>query len=89
MHLLLFLHPDDSFLDPIHIDEIVMAEFPDLAMDPTGDWTEIVRSAMTHGPCGITALRAPCMIFKDGGHTQLCSKRYPRPFQAETVVQED
>lgn len=29
------------------------------------------------------------MICKHGGHTRLCSKRYSRPLQVETVVQED
>lgn len=42
-------------MDAERINEIVMAEFPDIGMDPTGELTEIVRTIMTHGPCGIAA----------------------------------
>ena len=33
MHLLLFLHPDDRFMDADRIDQIISAELPDPALD--------------------------------------------------------
>ena len=89
MHLLLFLHSEDRFLNADKIDQIVMAELPDAEMDPSGQLTELVKSMMVHGPCGEQAPRAPCMMSKDGGRTMTCSKKYPRAFQEHTSVLED
>lgn len=38
---------------------------------------------MLHGPCGENAKNAPCII--DGK----CSKHFPKPFYAETTIDED
>ena len=89
MHLLLFLHPEDRFLDAARVDEIVSAEFPDPESDPTGELTGIVRSVMTHGPCGVHNPKAPCMSQAIGGGPATCSKRYPRAFTDETLMQQD
>ncbi|KAH0614326.1 uncharacterized protein H6S33_006212 [Morchella sextelata] len=89
MHLLIFLHPDDRFLTAERIDEIVCAELPDPATDPTGELNAIIRSCMVHGPCGEANMRSPCMASKKNGGPTACSKRYPKAYQSETVVQED
>lgn len=88
MHLLLFLHPDDQIFDAAKIDEIVSAELPTEEDDPTGELFGIVSSVMLHGPCGNQNLNAPCMKRSDHGSPQ-CTKRYPREFLPETVVQEN
>ena len=88
MHLLLFLHADDQFLTPERIDEIVCAELPDPALDQNGKLSAIITSCMVHGPCGSFAPTSPCMQ-KQSGTMGICTKRYPKAFQAETSVQED
>ena len=42
MHLLLFLHPEDRFLTPEHIEEIICAELPTPLQNPTGDLQTII-----------------------------------------------
>ena len=88
MHLLLFLHPDDRFLTPERIDEIVCAELPDPMLDIDGELSTIITSCMVHGPCGPLAPNSPCMQASSGG-TKSCSKRYPKEYQESTQVQED
>jgi hypothetical protein len=84
LHMLLFLQDSDHFLEPDVIDEMVCAELPDPSWDPDGELTDIVRSAMIHGPCGEFNERSPCMDPDQG-----CTKRYPRAFCDETSVGED
>jgi helitron helicase-like protein len=68
LHLLVFL---DQFLEPEVIDDMVCAELPDVSWDPDVELTDIVKSAMIHGPCGELSDKSPCMDH-DG-----CTKRYP------------
>jgi Helitron helicase-like domain at N-terminus len=86
IHLLLFLHPDDRFLDAIRIDQVVSAELPDPLLDPTGELTKIVQSTMVHGPCGADYPKAPCMVRQSPNDPLRCSKRFPKPFQPITTV---
>jgi hypothetical protein len=84
-HILLFLHVDDRrrYLDPANIDRVICAELPTPEMDPTGTLRSLISKSMIHGPCGIDEPNAACM---DGAK---CTKRYPRPFQDTTVVNND
>ncbi len=88
LHLLLFIE-NESFNTPGIVDEIVCAELPDLAWDPTGELTEIVLAQMTHGPCGQDNPDAPCMARKNASGPPSCSKRFPKAFQETTRIQED
>ena len=49
--------------------------------DPEG--YKVVTEYMLHGPCGKEVKYAPCTI--EGK----CTKRYPKSFYAETMVDED
>lgn len=89
MHLLLFLKTCARFLTPERIDEVVCARLPDPEWDPTGELTEIVLSNMTHGPCGLDNLNAPCMASRFTNMPPTCQKRFPKPFSELTVVHED
>ena len=89
MHLLLFLHTDDHFMTAERIDKIVCAEIPDANLDSTGELAAIIQSAMVHGPCGIVNPQAPCMAPDGTRSIGKCSKRFPKEYQEETVVQED
>ncbi|KAA6407002.1 MAG: hypothetical protein FRX48_09300 [Lasallia pustulata] len=53
--------------DQERIDQVVRAELPDPAMDPDGTLTEIVKSQLTHGPCGVHDPKAPCMVDTSDG----------------------
>jgi hypothetical protein len=58
----------------------VCAGLPDPTIDPLG--YTLVDEFMVHGPCGILDDKCPCM--KDG----TCSKRFPKSFNSETMVDE-
>ena len=75
-HMLLCLDPADKPRTPADIDQIVCAELPDPDTQPAL-W-QVVTNCMVHGPCGPKCL-------KDGK----CSKKYPRPWQPETSVEND
>ena len=79
IHILLWIKGGVQAAD---IDKLISAEIPDKDKDPI--LFDIVTSQMVHGPCGRALDRnAPCM--QDGR----CTKRYPRPFVAETQLGED
>ena len=89
IHLLLFLHPDDRYLEIDRIDQIICAELPDPAIDIDNSLKDIVISQMVHGPCGPRFPKAPCMTKSDQSTATHCCKNFPRAFQKTTVVQED
>ena len=89
IHILLFLHRDSDFLDCERIDNFICAELPSPEWDPDNILTKIVQHQLTHGPCGEANLNAPCMIPNPSGSGQICSKKFPKAFNAETVVNED
>ena len=87
MHLLLFLHPDDHFLDANKIDAIICAELPESNLQQSRELFEIIKTVMVHRPCGDINIHVPCMQTVNG--TTSCSKRFPKAFQEETILQED
>ena len=89
MHLLLFLQVDHSFITPENINKIISAEIPVPDSDRNHELAAIIKSCMTHGPCGRDFLHLPCMT-KAGNSGQIsCSKHYPKSFSEETIVEEN
>ncbi|GJZ69659.1 ATP-dependent DNA helicase PIF1 [Tanacetum coccineum] len=66
---------------PSEIDDIISAEMPSPKDDPDG--YKVVTDYMLHGPCGKDARNVACT--NDGK----CSKHFPKPFLAETFLDED
>lgn len=88
-HILLILDEQARYLDPVLIDKIICAEFPDPAIDPSGRLQRIVESTMLHGPCGDSINpKSPCMAKNKYGKN-VCSKNFPKAFQPQTVVDEN
>ncbi|GKD33726.1 ATP-dependent DNA helicase PIF1-like protein [Tanacetum coccineum] len=63
------------------IDDIISAELPSPTTDPAG--YKAVSDYMLHGPCGKDNKAAACNV--EGK----CSKHFPKPFYAETVIDQD
>ena len=89
IHLLLFLHPDDRYLEIDRIDQIICAELSNPEMDIDNSLKDIVVSQMVHGPCGPRFPKAPCMTKSGQSTAASCCKNFPRTFQETTIVQED
>ncbi|GJR29043.1 ATP-dependent DNA helicase PIF1-like protein [Tanacetum coccineum] len=80
-HILLWLEEHCKCKTPSEIDDIISAEMPSPTDDPDG--YKVVTDYMLHGPCGKDARNAACT--NDGK----CSKHFPKPFLAETFLDED
>ena len=89
MHLLLFIKRELQFNTPALIDQVVCAELPNPSQDPTGKLTAVVISQMSHGPCSADNPMAPCMVCKTPNGLLVCSKGFPKPFSANTIVYKD
>ncbi|GKB14094.1 DNA helicase PIF1, ATP-dependent [Tanacetum coccineum] len=80
-HILLWLKEKSKCKTPGEVDDIISAEMPSPTTDPDG--YKVVTDYMLHGPCGKDARNAACT--SDGK----CSKHFPKPFLAETFLDED
>lgn len=80
-HIVVFLHPEDTYNTPDAIDSIISAEIPDKARYPS--LYEDVQNFMIHGPCGFGFDSSPCM--KEGR----CSKFFPKNFVDKTMIDEE
>ena len=64
-------------------------ELPDENLDPEGILSELVKTHMTHGPCGHIDPGCVCMKDKNDGRGRKCKAGYPKQFQEGTSIQED
>ncbi|XP_011685465.1 PREDICTED: uncharacterized protein LOC105448515 [Wasmannia auropunctata] len=76
IHLLLTLKQNCKISNPEIVDKIISAEIPD--PNENENLHNIVMKHMIHGPCGNW-----CLI------NNKCSKHFPKPFQSETIMDED
>ncbi|GKD31955.1 helicase [Tanacetum coccineum] len=80
-HILLWIEEYYRCKAATDIDDIISAELPSPTADPAG--YKAVSDYMLHGPCGKDNRAATCNV--EGK----CSKHFPKPFYAETVIDED
>ena len=85
MYLVPLLYTEDWFLILEQIDEIILAELPTPADDPTGELQTIIRSSMLYGPCGPDYPKSPCMQSSRSGSSR-CGKQFPKSFPNTTIV---
>ena len=90
-HILIILADEDRPKTREQIDQVVTAELPPNPSEPGIPAEEkarrqplwdIVLTNMIHGPCG--AQNPHCVCMENG----VCTKRFPKPFQAQTLVDE-
>ncbi|GJR40909.1 ATP-dependent DNA helicase PIF1-like protein [Tanacetum coccineum] len=77
-YILLWLEEEWECKTPNQVDDIISAEIPSLTTDPEG--YKVVTKFMLHGPC---CKGDACTV--EG----ICSKKFPRPFYSETMLDED
>jgi len=87
MHLLVFLDTDPTFLTAENIDRLISAELPDETTEHGQQLGIIIKGSMVHTQCAGGNKNALCMKSSGQDQPQRCSKRYPREFQEETIVQ--
>ncbi|GJY19919.1 hypothetical protein Tco_0392485 [Tanacetum coccineum] len=80
-HILLWLEEHSKYKTPSEIDDIISAELPSPIDNPAG--YKLATEYMLHGPCRKDARYAACT--NDGK----CSKHFPKPFLAETFLDEE
>ncbi|XP_071692044.1 uncharacterized protein [Rutidosis leptorrhynchoides] len=80
-HILIWLKNQYKCHIPSDIDDLIPAEILSQTQDPEG--YKVVTEYMLHGPCGGKHMDAPCI--NDGK----CSKHFPKPYYAETTIDEE
>ncbi|XP_071714540.1 uncharacterized protein [Rutidosis leptorrhynchoides] len=81
VHMLIWLTRPYKCQTPSDIDDIISAEIPSQTNDPEG--YKVVTEYMLHGPCGGRHMDSPCIVDKK------CLKHFPKPYYAETTIDED
>ena len=91
-HILLILADADRPKTPDQVDQMVMSELPPspheigISEEEKAQrqilWDRVLTH-MIHGPCGAINSKSPCMT------NGVCTKRFPKPFQHETMVDEE
>ena len=91
IHILVFLSPDhrNQLLQPEIINHLISAELLTPNVDSDGHLSAVIQFVMLHEPCGLNFPDAPCMVIKGDGLPKVCSKRFPKPYSAETVIGDD
>ena len=79
VHILLWL---EKTLLPSDIDRIISAELPNQKEDP--ELYKVITTCNIHGPCGKDNNK-DCQCMVDGK----CSKKYPKPFQNQTICSDE
>jgi len=87
MHLLVFLETDATFLTADNIDRLISAELPEEVTEQGQQLGIIIRGSMVHTQCAGGNKNALCMKSPRPDQPQRCSKKYPREFLEETIVQ--
>ncbi|GKD08940.1 hypothetical protein Tco_1188625 [Tanacetum coccineum] len=80
-HILLWLEEACKCKTAAKIDDIISAKLPSPTDDIEG--YKVVTEYMLHGPCGTKGKYAPCTT--EGK----CTKRYPKAFYSETILDDD
>ena len=88
MHLLIFLHLADQFLEASQINKVIYAKLLTKEIDFNGELTKIVTLVMFHGLCGDVNPHSFCMSSAQDGPLN-CIKRYACNFFEETSIQEN
>ncbi|XP_010451903.1 PREDICTED: uncharacterized protein LOC104734095 [Camelina sativa] len=81
VHILLFLQKGSKLITTDVIDNVISAEIPDEATNPT--LYNVVKEFMIHGLCGVANPHSPCM---DKGK---CTKKFPKEFNSSTCINKD
>jgi hypothetical protein len=88
-HIIIFFAGGHAFFEPEVIDNLIRAELPDRALDLDRSLIKIVKQVMVHGLCGFLKPGAVCMKKAYANALLTYSKRFPKPFANETIVNSD
>ena len=89
LHLVVFLRPDNQFLTGDNIDGLISGELAAAANVVGQEHGGIIETTMVHTHCLARNGSALCIQEQDPFSVLTCRKGYPRPFQAESIINED
>jgi hypothetical protein len=85
-HIIIFLTDGHAFSEPETIDNLIRAELPNRALNPNRSLTEIVKQVMIHGLYEPLKPGAICMKKAYANAPLTYSKRFPKLFANETII---
>jgi hypothetical protein len=85
-HIIIFLAGGHAFSEPEIINNLIRAELSDRFLNPDGLLTEIVKQVIVYGLYKSLKPGAICMKKAYANVLLTCSKRFPKLFANETIV---
>ncbi len=89
IHILLFLHQENNFLEQACVNELICAELLDLNIDLNKSLRRIVESQLTHDSCDVWNSSALCMKDNSKDSERVCKKKFSKSYQIEIMIQFD
>jgi hypothetical protein len=88
-YIIIFLTDGHAFSEPETINNLIRAELPDRFLDPNGSLTKIVKQVIVHNLYEPLKPDAICMKKAYTNALLTCSKRFPKLFANETIINRD
>ncbi len=89
IHILLFLHRENNFLERACVNELICAKLSNLTVDLNESLRRIVESQMTHDSCNVWNSSASCMKDNSKDSERVCEKKFSKLYQIEIIIQID
>ncbi len=89
IHILLFLHRENNFLEWVHMNELICAKLLNLNIDLNESLRCIVKSQLTHDFCDVWNSSASCMKNNSKDSEWVCEKKFSKSYQIEIMIQLD
>ncbi len=87
IHILLFLHRENNFLEWVHMNELICAELLNLNIDLNESLRCIIESQLTYNSCDVWNFSASCMKDNLKDFERVCEKRFSKLYQIEIMIQ--
>ena len=87
IHILLFLHQENNFLEWACVNELICAKLSNLTVDLNKSLQRIVESKMTHDSCKVWNFSASCMKNNSKDSEWICEKKFSKSYQIEIIIQ--
>ncbi len=89
IHILLFLHQENNFLERACMNKLICAELLDFNIDLNESLRRIVKSQLTHDSCDVWNSSASCMKDNSKDSERVCEKKFSKSYQIEIMIQFD
>ena len=87
IHILLFLHQENNFLEWACMNELICAKLLNFTINLNESLRRIIESQMTHDSCDVWNFSASCIKDNSKNSEQVCEKKFSKLYQIEIIIQ--